>query len=112
MMKTVTVFTPTYNRAYTLPKLYNSLCRQTSVDFMWLVVDDGSTDNTEELIKGWQEENKVLIEYHKQSNGGKMRAHNLGVKLCNSELFFCVDSDDYISDVAIEHIIDYWNELY
>ena len=109
-MKTVTVFTPTYNRAYTLPKLYNSLCRQTSGDFMWLIVDDGSTDNTEELIKGWQEENKILIEYHKQSNGGKMRAHNLGVKLCNSELFFCVDSDDYIPDVAIEHIIDFWNE--
>jgi glycosyltransferase involved in cell wall biosynthesis len=107
-MKTVTLFTPSYNRAYTLPKLYASLCRQTSDDFIWSIVDDGSTDNTEEIVKLWQQEGKVEIIYEKQPNGGKMRAHNRGVQKCQTELFCCIDSDDFITDTAVEVIIRTW----
>ena len=72
----MTVFTPTYNRAYILPKLYNSLCEQTCKNFEWLIVDDGSTDNTSEIIEKWIAERKIEIRYIKQKNGGKQRAHN------------------------------------
>lgn len=107
-MKSITIFTPTYNRAYTLPKLYSSLCSQSSQDFVWSIVDDGSTDNTEELVRGWIEERNVDIIYEKQPNGGKMRAHNKGVQKCDTELFLCVDSDDYLTDNAVESILDEW----
>ena len=67
---TVTVFTPTYNRAYIIENLYRSLQRQTCKDFEWLIVDDGSTDNTEEVIRNWQnEENEFTIRYYKKKNG-------------------------------------------
>lgn len=105
-MKSLTIFTPTYNRAYILPKLYESLCNEPSKYFVWLIVDDGSTDNTEKLIKSWQQENKIEIIYHKQPNGGKMRAHNMGVKLCTTPLFFCIDSDDQIVDGAVTKIVE------
>ena len=72
-MKELTVFTPTYNRAYTLGRLYESLCRQSNKNFEWLVVDDGSKDGTEELIKSWQSEEKISIRYIYQENGGKRR---------------------------------------
>lgn len=103
-MTQLTIFTPTYNRAYTLPKLYGSLCRQSNKDFKWLIVDDGSTDNTEIIVSAWQSDNKVDITYVKQPNGGKMCAHNHGVELCDTEFFFCVDSDDFITDNAVEII--------
>ena len=77
-MATVCVFTPTFNRAYILPKLYESLVAQTSRDFSWLIVDDGSTDNTAELVHGWQAEGLVPITYIYQENGGKQRATNTG----------------------------------
>lgn len=109
--KSITVFTPTYNRAYILPQLYNSLTKQTSQDFTWLIVDDGSTDNTKELIDGWEKEEKIIIEYFKQENGGKQRAHNTGVKKCNTELFICIDSDDYLTDTAIEVLLSTWRNL-
>lgn len=104
-MASLTIFTPTYNRAYTLPKLYGSLCRQTCRDFKWLVVDDGSIDDTESVVSSWKEENKVAITYVKQPNCGKMGAHNKGVQMCDTEYFFSVDSDDYITDNAVEVII-------
>lgn len=110
-MKYLTIFTPTYNRAYILPKLYESLCREPSNLFIWLIVDDGSTDNTQELVLRWQGEKKIEIVYHKQSNGGKMRAHNAGVKLCTTSLFFCIDSDDQIENGAIRKIIDVYTML-
>lgn len=110
-MKLITVFTPTYNRKYILPKLYNSLCEQTCKDFIWLIVDDGSTDGTDELVQSWKVENKVDIQYYYQENGGKTRAHNKGVKLCETELFVCVDSDDYLSSSSvIKDTLDYWKE--
>ncbi len=69
-MKTLTVFTPTYNRAYCLHQVYESLCRQTSKDFLWLVIDDGSTDHTKQLILCWKNENKIHIDYIYQNNLG------------------------------------------
>jgi glycosyltransferase involved in cell wall biosynthesis len=65
----LTIFTPTYNRAHTLGQLYASLCQQTFKEFMWLIVDDGSTDETETLVASWISEDKIRIIYHKQANG-------------------------------------------
>lgn len=107
-MKTITVFTPTYNRAYILPQLYESLKHQTSQDFCWLIVDDGSTDNTKELVDSWIIEGLIDIRYYYQENGGKMRAHNYGVSLCDTELFLCCDSDDYLTDDAVSLVKNTW----
>ena len=87
MKKRMTVFTPTYNRAYILPKLYDSLCQQTVKSFEWLIVDDGSVDNTQELVEKWIEEKKIEIRYFKQANGGKQRAHKLGVEKSKADLY-------------------------
>jgi len=102
----LTVFTPTYNRRDLLPRVYESLCAQTCKDFTWLIVDDGSADNTEELVKGWQQENLLHIEYAYFENGGKMRAHNRGVELCRTELFLCLDSDDWLVPNAVSDIYE------
>ena len=101
-MKKITVFTPTYNRAYILPKLYDSLCSQTCDDFEWVIVDDGSTDDTEDIVDKWIKDNKIEIHYYKQENGGKQRAHNTGVEKSNGILFVCEDSDDYVKSNFIE----------
>lgn len=104
----ITVFTPTYNRAYIIEKLYRSLQRQTFRDFEWLIVDDGSTDNTADIVAIWQHEgNDFPIRYYKKENGGKCRAINYGVDFAEGELFFNVDSDDYLTDDALEKI-DQW----
>lgn len=103
----ITIFTPTYNRAYIIEKLYHSLLAQSSKNFQWVVVDDGSTDNTEELLAKYIEERKLEIIYHKKINGGKMSAINEGIRLAQGELFFIVDSDDYITEDAIETIEKY-----
>ena len=108
----VTVFTPTYNRAYILGDLYHSLQRQTCMDFEWLIVDDGSADDTKALIASWQgEENPFPIRYIYQENGGKCRAINRGLKEADGRLFFTVDSDDYLTDDAIEKVIRWDGEL-
>lgn len=108
----VTVFTPTYNRAYILENLYRSLQRQTCTEFEWLVVDDGSSDGTEALVGTWQKEcNPFPIRYVKKENGGKCRAINLGLQLAEGELFFTVDSDDYLTDDALEKVIRWEAEL-
>ncbi len=101
----ITVFTPTYNRAYIIETLYRSLQRQSFQDFEWLVVDDGSTDGTEELFRKWEtEKNSFPIRYYKKENGGKCRAINYGVQLAKGLLFYNVDSDDYLADDALEKI--------
>ncbi len=100
----VTVFTPTYNRAHTLGNLYNSLCRQTSQDFEWIIIDDGSKDNTQELVAAWMNLGRIPIRYFHQTNGGKHRAINRGVKEAKGEVFFIVDSDDYLLDDAVYKI--------
>ena len=108
----MTVFTPTYNRAYIIETLYRSLQRQTFTDFEWLVVDDGSNDDTEMLFAKWQqEENAFAIRYYKQQNGGKCRAINRGLELAQGELFYVVDSDDYLTDLALEKAVEWINDL-
>ena len=116
----ITVFTPTYNRSHLLPRLFESLKAQTNRDFEWLIVDDGSTDSTEELVKsfhllaeseGYQEENRFSIRYIKQPNGGKHRAINRGVKEAQGDLFFIVDSDDYLPHDALEKVSKYFNRI-
>lgn len=109
----ITVFTPVFNRAHLISRLYESLCRQTCKDFEWLVVNDGSTDNIDELMQRFIGEDKINIRYFKQPNGGKHRAINRGVREAHGEMFFIVDSDDYLTDDAVEwvtkessHIID------
>ena len=101
-MVKITIFTPTYNRAFLLPKLYESLKNQTFKDFEWLIVDDGSTDGTRDLIDGWIKESLLDIRYYYQENGGKHRAINKGVPLAKGEWFFIVDSDDYLPDNSLE----------
>lgn len=101
----ITIFTPTYNRVGTIERLYRSLKEQTCKKFEWLIVDDGSTDNTETLVQGWICEYKIRIRYIKQSNGGKYRAYNNGLKHARGEFFFCVDSDDWLPINAVELIL-------
>ena len=110
-MKRLTIFTPTYNRAYILPQLYDSLCEQTCQDFEWLVIDDGSTDHTKELVEGWINEKKISIRYVCQENGGKMRAYNKAVSITETELFVCIDSDDQLaSELVVKDSLAFWNE--
>lgn len=107
----ITVFTPTYNRAYIIEQLYESLCRQTYHDFEWLVVDDGSSDNTETLFRKFQNEcTKFPIRYYKKENGGKCRAINYALELAEGELFFTVDSDDHLTNDALEKLAT-WESL-
>lgn len=109
-MAIITVFTPTFNRAYCLNKCYESLARQTSKDFLWLIIDDGSTDNTKELVNSWIKENKISIRYHYQENQGMHGAHNTAYELIDTELNVCIDSDDYMPDDAVEKIVSFWKK--
>lgn len=107
----ITIFTATYNRAHTLKRLYNSLCLQTKFNFEWLIVDDGSDDNTELLIEDFQRKTKSFqIFYLKQNGGGKHRAVNYAAQFAHGELFFIVDSDDYLSVNACEVVEDEWRK--
>ncbi|OQP03966.1 hypothetical protein B1690_16910 [Geobacillus sp. 46C-IIa] len=99
-----TVFTPTYNRERYLGRLYQSLRAQTYKDFEWLIIDDGSTDNTEQKIKDYINENEISIRYIRQNNGGKHRAFNRAIEEAKGDFIICVDSDDYLKDYAIEKI--------
>lgn len=108
MKYTLTVFTPTFNRAHTLNRCYESLKRQTSKDFEWLIIDDGSTDNTKDMIDMWKKENVINIRYYYKENGGMHSAHNAAYRLIDTELNVCIDSDDYMPDNAIETIINFW----
>lgn len=107
----VTIFTPTYNRANLLPRLYDSLLQQTNKNFEWLVVDDGSIDSTEELFREWIIEKRITIRYYKVSNGGKQRAINFAVNKASFEAFFIVDSDDYLISDAIEKVILWFSQI-
>lgn len=107
-MNTITVFTPTYNREKTLRRLYESLIQQSYKNFEWLIVDDGSIDSTEELVNSWKSEEKISIRYYKQKNGGKHRAINKGLDYAEGELFFIVDSDDYLPENSLEVIIKHY----
>jgi glycosyltransferase involved in cell wall biosynthesis len=107
----ITVFTPSYNRAYRLKSLYESLVEQTFKNFEWVIVDDGSVDETEKIVSGFQSDNNVQIQYIKQENGGKHRAINKGLEFAKGELFFIVDSDDRLPFNALENIIRNYNQI-
>lgn len=109
-MKTLTVFTPTYNRAHTLGRTYESLCRQTLQDFEWLVIDDGSTDGTRALVESWQHKARIPIRYIYKENGGLYTGYNTAYANINTELNVCIDSDDFMPDNAVEIIVNYWKE--
>lgn len=109
-MVTLTVFTPTYNRAYCLPRAYEALKRQSCMDFEWIIIDDGSTDNTRELVAGWlKEDNAFVIRYVYKENGGMYTGYNAAIAIAETELTVCVDSDDYLTDDAVEKIVTYWH---
>ena len=101
----ITVLTPTFNRGGRLQSLWDSLQKQTVKDFEWLVVDDGSTDGTKDLITQLQEKSDFPIRYIYKNNGGKHTALNVGIQTICSELTFIVDSDDCVTDDAIESIL-------
>ena len=108
----LTVFTPAYNRAYTLPRTYESMKQQKNTDFIWLIVDDGSSDNTAELVRQWQsEENGFEIRYIYKENGGMHTAHNTAYELIDTELNTCVDSDDALAPDAVQIIYDAWQKV-
>jgi glycosyltransferase involved in cell wall biosynthesis len=98
----ITVFTPTYNRSHCLMKLYSSLCSQTFKNFEWLIVDDGSIDDTELLVEKLKQKNEIVVRYYKQSNRGKHIAINTSLSLAKGEYFFIVDSDDYLVENALD----------
>lgn len=111
-MAFLTVFTPAYNRAKTLPRTYESLCKQDCKDFVWLIVDDGSTDNTACLVKSWQEKkNGFEIKYIYKENGGMHTAHNTAYENIDTELNVCIDSDDCLADGAVSKILDMWEKV-
>lgn len=108
----LTVFTPAYNRAYTLPRTYESMKQQKNTDFIWLIVDDGSLDNTAEMVKQWQREyNGFEIRYIYKENGGMHTAHNTAYANIDTELNVCVDSDDALAPDAVQIIFDAWEKV-
>lgn len=107
----VTVCTPTYNRAHLLPRVYESLRRQTVRAFEWLVGDDGSTDNTRELVESWRSQADFPIRYWYQENAGKHVALNRGAELALGHLYAIVDSDDWYEPDAIETFLELWDSI-
>lgn len=108
-MKTITIFTPAYNRKKLLYRCYESLKRQTCKDFVWMIIDDGSTDDTYKTACEWSEnENGFRIIVIRKTNGGLHTAYNEAIAKINTELCVCIDSDDYMPDNAVEIILDFW----
>ncbi len=107
----LSIVTPTYNRGHLLNAAYQSLLRQDNKDFEWIVIDDGSTDNTEALFRAWMEEKKIKILYERQENGGVNRARNRGIELAQGEMILYLDSDDYLSDDAVSTINHHWESI-
>lgn len=111
-MAFLTVFTPLYNRVYSLPRTYESICKQKCKDFIWMIIDDGSTDNAHSLIEEWmKKENGFKIEYIYKKNGGMHTAHNEAYRHITTELNVCIDSDDALADDAVQKIYDKWQSI-
>jgi glycosyltransferase involved in cell wall biosynthesis len=110
-MPLFTVFTATYNRAHTIHRVFDSLCAQTLRDFEWLVVDDGSTDNTSEVIATWAKRADFAIRYFKQVHSGKHIAHNLAAREAHGRFFLTLDSDDACVPEALERMAFHWNAI-
>ena len=102
---TLTLFTPTYPRSPMLPRLYESLRDQTCHDFEWLIIDDGSADDTADVVQSFTGEGTFPVRYQHKENGGKHTAYNLALELAAGRLFFCVDSDDYLAPDAVERVV-------
>ena len=112
MEKLVTFFTPTYNRAHILPRCYESLCKQHSYNFKWLIVDDGSSDNTRELAEKWiSQEKRFPIRYIYKENGGLHTAFNMAVEAADTEVFVCFESDDIFTEDAMTIIEKMWARI-
>lgn len=107
----ITLFTPTYNRAHLLSRLYNSILMQDVIDVEWLIVDDGSIDDTEALIENFKKESIINIRYYKKSNGGKHTAINFGLQYAKGELFFIIDSDDVLAENALKIIKTHYQSI-
>lgn len=106
----ITVFTPAYNRAHTLSRTYDSLKQQENKNFLWLIIDDGSTDNTHELVQQWMNQDSGFeIQYIYKENGGMHTAHNVAYQNIHTELNVCIDSDDCLAKGAIEKILSFWD---
>ena len=111
-MESITVFTPTYNRAHTLGRTYKSLCNQKCKDFIWLIIDDGSTDSTAGLVKEWQQQECGFeIQYIYKENGGMHTAHNMAYANIHTELNVCIDSDDKMASGAVAKIKSTWEQI-
>lgn len=111
-MAFLTIFTPAYNRAHTLPRTYESLCKQSNKDFIWLIIDDGSSDKTAELVRAWQvTETAFEIQYIYKQNGGMHTAHNLAYENIKTELNVCIDSDDCLAEEAVQKIQEAWKRV-
>ncbi|WP_346931038.1 glycosyltransferase family 2 protein [Clostridium sp.] len=110
-MVKITICTPTYNRCDLLTNLYNSILKQKFNEFEWIIIDDGSTDNTKEIVENFIKEKKINITYCIKENGGKHTAVNRGLDIASGELFFIIDSDDTIKEDALETIWEYWKEI-
>lgn len=108
MKPLLTVFTPAFNRADCLSCCYESLRKQTCRDFIWLVVDDGSSDGTGDMVKEWMRAGELEIQYHYQENGGMHAAHNAAYELMATELNVCLDSDDRMPEDAVASILEFW----
>ena len=109
---TLTVFTPTYNRVDLLHRGYEALKRQTNKDFLWLIIDDGSTDNTREVVEGWiKKDNGFEIRYAHKENGGLHTGYNKAIELMDTEICVCIDSDDWMPDDGVEIIVKEWHAL-
>ena len=112
MDKLVTFFTPTYNRAHIIHRCYESLCNQTSYNFKWLIVDDGSSDQTGEIVKKWiEQEKRFEIDYRYKENGGLHTAYNVAVEIVDTELFVCFESDDIFTPDAMTIIETIWERV-
>lgn len=108
----ITVFTATYNRAHLLPKLFDSLKRQSCSDFEWLVIDDGSVDDTKELFRSYQQEKlSFKLNFYTQENQGLIRSLNRGISLAEGEYFVKMDSDDYVVDDFVENLVSWIKEI-
>lgn len=112
MSAMLTIFTPAYNRAPLLHRGFDALKQQSCKDFLWLIVDDGSTDDTEQVVREFQRESCGFeIRYIKKENGGLHTGYNAAIEAMDTELAMCIDSDDWIAENAVEKILSLWKQV-
>lgn len=110
-MEKLTIHTPAYNNARHLVKLFESLKKQTCRDFKWLIVDDGSEDDTKETAAGFLKEADFPVQYIYQENQGKYMAHYHAIQKCDTELFLCVDADYILYEEIVEILLKKWDDF-